>query len=156
MAEPRYIFIEPGRARRERVAELKLLLREPPSSARAGHLGRLARAFHGERDLNEAMQVATTCLADDPHAPEALVAAYQTAHTPELQVEELAMLANLGRWIGDQRVVEAAVALAQAPARAWCDEVVGEARNGRMATLERRFNTTFAARVATAAETARH
>jgi hypothetical protein len=145
--EHRYCFIEPGRDRRDRHQQLKQLLKAPPGPDRAAGLALLARAFHDNREINLALDTARQALQDAGGDVRVLTDAYTSHDRPDLQIDDLSMLASLGRWLQHDPVTEAAESLAYDRALSWCATADGRERERRIDTLRRRFEGDLADRV---------
>ncbi|MFN2557896.1 MAG: hypothetical protein ABR592_13710 [Nitriliruptorales bacterium] len=124
--------------------ELKELEREEPGEKRAERLADFARRAHEERALNKAMHVAQLCLEEDPRAPTLLVAAYTREEAAEDLLRALSELANLGRWLGRDDLVEIARGRARTLAPDWLDESAGGERRRRLRALASMFGDEFA------------
>lgn len=143
MTEPKYAFIEPGRDRRNRRQELKDLLRGEASDERARALADLARRFHEHRELNLAMDAAGHVLAGEGGVA-FLVAAYVSAGRADLEIDQIAMLNDLARWLGDAGLIAIARPMAYDRALDWCGRCDGRERERRLDTLRRRFDDELA------------
>ena len=147
MNEPHYLYVEPGRLRRERTQEYKRVNALPPGPSRAEALAGLTRAFHDEREINMAMQCAQQCIDDDAAGLALLSAAYRTTVRPDRVIDDLGMLAHLGRWMGSDPILRMARDEVRAVALAWCGASQGREREQRLERLERRFDPGLAAEV---------
>jgi hypothetical protein len=116
--------------------ELRGFDREDPGPERASRLADFARAAHGDRQLNMSMHAATLCLAEDPDAPELLVAAYGTDDEPEDRLSALNDLRELARYIERPDVVTIADALLLETARAWVVAAEDGERRYRLRTVQ--------------------
>lgn len=111
--------VTPDQRSRDLRKELKTVEKEDPGPDRAPRLADLARAAHDDRQLNMAMRAAELCLAEDPAAPELLVAAYRVEAAGEERLQSLADLRDLARYVDRPDLVEIADHHLGSEARAW-------------------------------------
>lgn len=147
MNEHKYPFVEPGRERRRQADQLKALLKDPAGPERAERLAALARTFHEGREINLALDTAQQCIADGAGDVSPLVAAYTCHDRADLRIEDLAMLASLGRWLEHAELAARVRREAYAHAVTWCAAVDGRERERRLDVLRRRFDDDLADRV---------
>jgi hypothetical protein len=145
--EHKYHFVEPGRARRQHAEELRAILRQPGGRDRADRLARLVRTFHEGREINLALDTAQQCLVDADGDLAPLLTAYDRSDRPDLRIEDLAMLAHLGRWLEHARLAEMVRSAAYEEALGWCRDVDGRERERRLDVLRRRFDPDLADQV---------
>jgi uncharacterized protein (DUF58 family) len=143
--EHRYTFVEPGRDRRTREQALKQLLREPRSPARAEALAAMACALHRAREINLALDTARQCLEDG--AVDLLICAYTSHQRDDQLIEDLSMLANLGRWLPNDELIDLVLDRAYDHGLRWCAVNDARERERRLDTLRRRFDDALAERV---------
>lgn len=139
MAEHKFAFVEPGRERRERRTRLKELRRSDSTEARTQALAALARELHVNRELNLAMDTARQCL-EDAGGPSYLVAAYVQHERQDQAIEDLAMLADMARWLGDESLSAVVRTMTYDHALSWCGCTDGRERERRIDLLRRRFD----------------
>lgn len=111
--------VTPDQRSRDLRKDLKTVEKEEPGPDRAGRLADLARAAHDDRQLNMAMHAAELCLAEDPAAPELLVAAYRIDADGEEHLQALADLRDLARYLDRRDVIEIADSHLESAARDW-------------------------------------
>lgn len=144
MNEHKFAFVEPGRDRRKRKERLKALMREQVSDLRTKELAALARELHDNRELNLAMDAAQHCLAESEDAIAFLVDAYLCHERADHLIEDLAMLADLARWLDHAGLRAIVRTMAYEEALTWCGCTDGRERERRIDTLRRRFDDTLA------------
>lgn len=144
MSEHKFAFIEPGRDRRNRKQQLKQLLRQPVSPERGRAMAELANEFHKHRELNLAMDTARQCLEQQPAGLADLEAAYLCHDRADLLIEDLAMLGDLARWIGNEDLSARVRSRTFEHAVRWCGRCDGRERERRLGTLRRRFDDSLA------------
>lgn len=147
MNEHKYHFIEPGRDRRRQAEQLKALLKDPAGPDRAARLAELARTFHEDREINLALDTAQQCIADGGGDISPLVTAYACRDRVDLRIDDLAMLASLGRWLEHPELAARVRDQAYAEAVTWCAAVHGRERERRLEVLRRRFDDELADQV---------
>lgn len=147
MHEPKYAFVEPGRDRRKRKEQHKALLKAAHGEERLEAMARLAFDFHENRELNMAMDTARQVLAESPDGVAFIVGAYVSAERADLEIEQIAMLADLARWLGDEKLCALVAPMAYDRALSWCGPCDGRERERRIDTLRRRFDDALADRV---------
>ncbi|MGI9018706.1 MAG: hypothetical protein ACR2HR_16645 [Euzebya sp.] len=138
-----YKLPNPERERTERNRELKRLRsKTEPGRERAERAADLAVAFHEERSINQVMELAQLILADVDDGVQVLLSAYLYQVTAvEDQMERLAMLANVGRWIDVAALEQAARTQGTDAAVRWAGMVSDEIeRAERLSLVERRFD----------------
>lgn len=140
----------PDKRLRELRKEFRDLGKADPGPQTARRWAAFTRQAHAERMLNKVMHAAQQCLLGDPEAPAMLVAAYTDDHEDvEERLRALSELANLGRWIGRDDLVDTARGLAGDDARAWCAAAEGATRERRLRDLESMFDRDFARSIET-------
>jgi hypothetical protein len=142
--EHKYTFVEPGRARRRRMDELKQVLKDDPGLERARVLAELAHSFHDNREINLALDTARQSLEDSGGLVEFLLDAYICHTRMDQLIDDLSMLESLGRWLQNEALMTAVRAQAYERALAWCGTTDGRERERRIDTLRRRFDDSFA------------
>ena len=140
MNEPKFTFVEPGRDRRKRKEHLKAVMKHQPGTERAVELANLARDFHEDRELNMAMDTARQCLLESEGTVSLLVNAYICHDRDDHAIEDLAMLADLARWLDDDGLQAIVRAMAFERGLGWCGCTDGRERERRIDTLRRRFD----------------
>ncbi|WP_370325506.1 hypothetical protein [Euzebya sp.] len=138
-----YKLPNPERERTERNRELKRLrTKTDPGRERAERAAELAVWFHDERSINHVMELAQLVLDDVDDGVEVLLDAYlDDVRGVEDQMERLAMLANVGRWIDEADLEAAARARGADAAARWTGAVGDEIeRAERLTVVERRFD----------------
>ncbi len=144
MTEHKYLFIEPGRDRRQRRERLKGLTTSPADETRTRGLAHLAKEFHEARELNLAMDTAAQCLHEDERGVAFLVEAYVRTERTDQAIEDLAMLADMARWLDHQGLTRLVGSMVRDTAMAWCGTCDGRERERRVDTLRRRFDDDLA------------
>lgn len=144
MAEHKYLFVEPGRDRRQRRERLKELVRAPAGEARTHGLAALAREFHEARELNLAMDTARQCLHDDDRGSAFLIEAYVRTARDDQAIEDLAMLTDMARWLEHEGLRALVATMTRDTALSWCGTADGRERERRVDTLRRRFDDQLA------------
>lgn len=140
MNEHKFAFVEPGRDRRKRKDRLKALMRDDASDQRTKGLATLARELHENRELNLAMDAAQHCLSASEDGTAFLVDAYLCHERADHLIEDLAMLADLARWLEHPGLCAIVRAMAYQEALTWCGCTDGRERERRIDTLRRRFD----------------
>lgn len=137
-----YKVPNPERERTERNRELKRLRKGEDEPDRVERAATLAVKFHEERDINHVMELAQLVLADADDGVQVLLDTYlDGVEGVEDQMERLAMLANVGRWIGIDALEGAARESGVAVAARWVRVVADEIdRAERLSVVERRFD----------------
>lgn len=138
-----YKLPNPERERTERRRELKRLrTKTEPGRERAERAADLAVVFHDERDINHVMELAQLVLDDVDDGEDVLLSAYlHQVEGQEEQMERLAMLANVGRWIAVSSLERMARDRGAESATSWVDSVKDEIeRAERLSVIERRFD----------------
>ena len=129
--------VTPDQRIRDLRKEFRGFEKEAPGPDRAARLADFTRAAHLERQLNMAMHTAELCLADDPEAPELLVAAYAVDDgDEEARLAALSDLKDLGRYIGREDVASTAAALLREGAEAWVAAGTEGERRYRLRTVQ--------------------
>ena len=129
--------VTPDQRIRDLRKEFRGFDREEPGPDRAARLAGFTRAAHDERQLNMAMHTATLCLADDPDAPDLLVAAYAEAdETLEERMYALSDLRDLGRYIDRADIESTAGSLLRACAEAFVAEADPSEQRYRLRTVQ--------------------
>lgn len=109
---------------RDLARQMGTVEQEAPGPARAARLAPLVREAHRERQLNLVMHAAQLCLADDPDAPDLLVAAYVVDDEPsEERLRALQDLAALAGYVGREDLGTLASTRLLETARAWIEDV---------------------------------
>lgn len=140
MAEHKFAFVEPGRDRRKRREHMKALLKESPGPERARQLAELARELHDNRELNLAMDTGRLAIEDADGSVMPLVAAYVRHERADHTIEDLAMLADLGRWLDSGPLTTLVRTMAFERGLDWCGCTDGRERERRIDTVRRRFD----------------
>ncbi|CAN5192293.1 hypothetical protein BH23ACT9_BH23ACT9_37830 [soil metagenome] len=104
----------------------------------------MARAFHEGREINLALDTARQSLEDAGGDVQPLVAAYTRHQREDLLIEDLAMLANLGRWLDNADLAQSVRVQAYQQGLHWCGTTDGRERERRIDTLRRRFDDALA------------
>ena len=143
-----YKLPNPERERTEKNRELKRLrTKEEPGPERAARAAELAVWFHDERSINHVMELAQLVLGDlgDDEGADVLIEAYlDSAQTEEDRMEQLASLANVGRWIDHEGLLGAARRRAMTAAAGWVGSVADEVEQAeRLSLVQRRFDEDF-------------
>ena len=125
----------------QRIRDLRKAFRgledAPPGPERATELAAFTRSAHAERQLNMAMHTAALCLADDPEAPTALVAAYDIDdEDPEVRLAALSDLHDLARYLDRADVAESAMELLRTGALDWVRAADEGERRYRLRTVQ--------------------
>lgn len=138
-----YKIPNPDRERTERNRELKRLRNKTePGPERAELAADLAVRFHEERAINEAMELAQMVRDDVDDGVAVLTAAYlDDVEGVEDQMERIAMLANVARWIDDDDLEASVRRRGIDVSVRWCEQTQDEIeRMERFEVIERRFD----------------
>ena len=129
--------VTPDQRVRDLRKEFRGFEKEEPGPDRAARLAVFTRAAHLERQLNMAMHTAELCLADDPDAPQLLVAAYAAeVGDEEARLAALSDLDDLGRYIGRTDVADTAATLLKEGAATWVAAGSEGERRYRLRTVQ--------------------
>ncbi len=128
--------VTPEQRSRDLQREFRSLQNEDGGPQRARELATLARAAHEDRQLNLAMQAADQSLEDDPDAPRLLVEAYHSTASGEAQLEELADLRDLARYLDRVDMRERAEEEFTQAAREWVQQGDDGERRYRLRTVQ--------------------